>query len=87
VDRRLIARLRVGGTTMVLAEGAEGIELQSPQRLEPGRPLDVVLPDQTGAPIVRRALLWSWRLVRWDDGVPLYRGICRWTDQPVTADH
>jgi hypothetical protein len=71
------ARVEIGRDVQTAAESPEGIELIGRVRLHPGRPVEVV-SRPGGAPVVRRALVCSWRIVQLGSGGPIYRGACLW---------
>jgi hypothetical protein len=71
------ARIEVGRHVDSVAETHEGIELTGRVRLHPGRPVDVVTRP-LGAPVIRRAVVASWRIVALGSSGPIYRGMCHW---------
>ncbi len=71
------ARIEIGRHVESLAETQEGIELTGRVRLHPGRPVDLVTRP-LGAPLIRRAVVASWRVVELGSTGPIYRGLCRW---------
>jgi hypothetical protein len=80
-------RVRVGRDVRVVSDGPDGVELEGPARLAPGRPVDIVLaaPAGVSAPPVRTALVWSWSVVRVGRAGATYRGLCRWSAGIVTT--
>jgi hypothetical protein len=80
VDRGLThARLAVGRDLLVITEQDDGVEVEGRARLRPGRDVELVYGPVPGAlPLMRRACVHTWRVVRVGrDGV-LFRGFCRW---------
>jgi hypothetical protein len=71
------ARIEVGRNVEPVAETHEGIELTGRVRLHPGRPVDVVTRP-LGVPLIRRAVVFSWRIVALGSTGPIYRGTCHW---------
>ena len=71
------ARVEIGRDVQAAAETPEGVELVGRVRLLPGRPVEIV-SRPFGAPLTRRALVHSWRIVQLGSGGPMYRGDCRW---------
>ena len=71
-------RIRVGVDVVVVSQDEVGVELEGSTRLIPGRLVELVCAG-IGRPILRRALVWSWRLIRLDGRGAMYRGYCRWT--------
>jgi hypothetical protein len=69
-------RLQLGRDARVLRETDDEVELESAERLAPGRP---VLMFRTGNDNGRVAMVAGWRLVRMGSHGPVYRGCCRWT--------
>lgn len=69
-------RLRLGRDAHVLREDDHEVELESTERLAPGR---TVLMFRTGNDEGRRATVAGWQLVRVGSHGPVYRGCCRWT--------
>ena len=73
-------RVRIGWDLKLLAEDAAGVELEGPTRLRPGRPIEIVLDaPRAGSPVIKRALVWEWTMVRAGRSGPTFRGFCRWT--------
>ena len=80
-------RLVLGESARVVAEDEEGIRLEGPLRLRPGRDVDVIRTAGRGAGMPpRRALVWSWRLIGVGSQGPVYRGDCRWTQMERVRD-
>jgi hypothetical protein len=71
------ARVEIGRHVERVTESQEGIELTGRVRLHPGRPVDIVTAP-LGVPLVRRAVVSSWRVVVLGSSGPIYRGMCRW---------
>ena len=71
------SRVEVGRHVDSVAETRDGIELTGRIRLHPGRPVDVVTRP-LGTPVIRRAVVDSWRVVALGSAGPIYRGMCRW---------
>jgi hypothetical protein len=71
------ARIEIGRNVESVAETHEGIELTGRLRLHPGRPVDVVTRP-LGVPLIRRAVVSSWRVVALGSAGPIYRGTCHW---------
>jgi hypothetical protein len=71
------ARVEIGRDVQAASETAEGVELVGRVRLLPGRAVEIV-SRPFGTPLVRRALVHSWRVVQLGSGGPTYRGACRW---------
>ena len=71
------ARVEIGRDVQSVAENRDGIELTGRIRLHPGRPVDVVM-RQAGNPFIRRAVVFSWRVVELGSAGPIYRGACHW---------
>ncbi len=71
------ARVEIGRDVQTAEESLEGIELIGRVRLYPGRPVEVI-SRPAGAPVARRALVRSWRIVQLGSGGPVYRGACVW---------
>lgn len=74
--RVMRTRLRLGRDARVLREDADEVEIESTERLAPGR---AVVVFRTGNDAGRVALVSGWRLVRVGSDGPVYRGCCRWT--------
>ena len=70
-------RVEIGRDVQSVAETRDGIELTGRIRLHPGRPVDVIL-RQAGNPFIRRAVVFSWRVVELGSTGPIYRGACHW---------
>jgi hypothetical protein len=67
-------RIHVGRDVTLLAEHADGIEVEGAVRLRPGHPVDV--GGTTGT--TREATVWSWVVCRVGMKGPVFRGVCRW---------
>lgn len=74
--RMMRNRLQLGRDARVLREDEDEVELESTERLAPGR---AVLMFRTGNDTGRVAVVSGWRLVRVGNQGPVYRGCCRWT--------
>jgi hypothetical protein len=74
-------RVRVGRDVRVVGELPDGVELQGPARVSPGRLVEVTLAPagESKLPATRRAMVCSWRIVGVGAGGPMFRGICRWS--------
>ena len=74
-------RVRIGRDVRVVAERPEGLELEGPTRLAPGRAVELVMPSpaDAAAGLVKPAVVWSWYVVRVGPAGATYRGICRWS--------
>ncbi len=72
------ARVEIGREVQAVVEDAGGVELRGRVRLHPGRPVEVITRSLDKAPVVRRAVVQSWRIVELGSGGPIYRGACRW---------
>jgi len=73
------ARVRLGWDVKLLAENADGLELEGPIRLRPGRLIEIVLDTPpAGTLLVKRALVWEWTMVKTGSSGPTFRGFCRW---------
>ncbi len=68
-------RVRLGRDAILVAEDAEGVELEGAARLVPGALVDLV---DDARRVRRPALVWSWQIARLGSTRPLYRGYCRW---------
>lgn len=67
----------IGRGLSVVAEDEQGVELEGPARLSPGRA--IVLVGVASAPARgRRAYVASWRVLRLARGGLIYRGYCVW---------
>ncbi len=78
-DRVTRQRVRIGRDVRIVAERGDGVALEGPARLSPGRPVDIVLAAPPGVePAVRTAQVWSWSVVRVGKSGATYRGLCRW---------
>ena len=71
------ARVEVGRDVQAVAETDEDIELTGRVRLHPGRPVEVITRPG-GAPLTRRGVVYSWRVVKLGTTGPIYHGRCRW---------
>jgi hypothetical protein len=69
------SRLQLGRDALVVRETDDEVELESCERLAPGR---AVLMFRPGSDRGRTALVVAWRLVLMGSQGPLYRGCCRW---------
>jgi hypothetical protein len=74
--RVMRTRLRLGRDARVLREDPDEVEIESTERVAPGRPLVVL---RTANDAGRVAVVSGWRLVRVGSHGPVYRGCCRWT--------
>ena len=72
------SRLEIGREVEALSESPEGVELRGRVRLRPGRPVELVLRGAGVAPVVRRALVQSWKVASLGSSGPMYRGSCLW---------
>ena len=72
------ARIEIGREVLAVSEAEGGIELKGRVRLLPGRPVEVVTRAQDKSPVIRRAVVDSWRIVELGSAGPLYLGTCRW---------
>ena len=74
-------RIRIGRDVRVVAERPDGLELEGPARLAPGRAVDIVLADEDGggAGAVKPALVRSWYVIRVGRTGTTHRGRCCWT--------
>ncbi len=72
------SRLEIGREVEALSENPEGVELRGRIRLHPGHPIDLVVREAGATPVVRRALVQSWKVASLGSGGPMYRGSCRW---------
>jgi hypothetical protein len=73
--------VRIGRDVRVVAERPDGLELEGPARLAPGRAIDIVLAggEGRGQEAVKPALVRSWYVIRVGRTGATYRGICRWS--------
>jgi hypothetical protein len=73
--------VRIGRDVRVVAERPDGLELEGPARLSPGRTIDIVLADGEGGgqAAVKPALVRSWYVIRVGRTGATYRGRCCWT--------
>ena len=72
------SRLEIGREVEALSENPEGVELRGRVRLHPGRPVELVVRGAGVTPVVRRALVLSWKVAALGSNGPMYRGACRW---------
>ena len=81
-------RVHLGRDCTLVAEDEYGVEVESPRRLVPGRPVDLVRDGPSIS--VRPAVVWTWRVVRMGSSGPRYRGYCRWQhparERPTRSD-
>jgi len=75
-DRMMRSRLQLGRDARVLRESDEEVELESRERLAPGR---TVIMFRSSNDAGRVAVVVGWRLVDVGSQGPVYRGCCRWT--------
>jgi hypothetical protein len=77
-------RVRIGRDVRVVAERPDGLELEGPARLPPGRAIDIVLADdqKSGEAAVKPAFVRSWYVIRVGRTGATYRGRCCWTPAP-----
>ena len=77
-------RVRIGRDVRVVAERPDGLELEGPARLSPGRAIDIVLADEqrSGEAAVKPAFVRSWYVIRVGRTGATYRGRCCWTPAP-----
>jgi hypothetical protein len=69
-------RLRLGRDAFVLREDEDQVELESRERLAPGRVVRMFRGEDDNG---RLAFVAGWTLVRMGSHGPVYRGCCRWT--------
>ena len=72
------SRLEIGREVEALSENPEGVELRGRVRLHPGHSVDLLMRGAGTAPVVKRALVLSWKVASLGSGGPMYHGSCRW---------
>ena len=72
-------RLAIGRDLLLVSENDEGVEVEGRTRLRPGRDIELARGALDNGMVVRRAVVFSWRVVRVESGGVLFRGFCRWT--------
>ena len=73
-------RVLVGRDVRIVAERADGPELEGTSRLAPGRAVELVLTGAEGQvpEVVKPAIVWSWYVIRIGRAGTTYRGRCCW---------
>ena len=73
-------RVRIGRDVRIVAERADGLELEGSTRLAPGRAVDIVLAggEGGGQGAVKPALVRSWYVIRVGRTGATYRSVCCW---------
>jgi hypothetical protein len=72
-----VPRYTLGDHLHIVSEREDGAELEGVVRLRPGR--DIELVESAASPSGRRAVVWSWRVVRVTKSAVLFRGSCQWS--------
>jgi hypothetical protein len=80
-------RVRLGTDAEIVAETADGVELEGWTRLRPGQPV-LVVPEPRRGGGERLAWVITWRVARIGPGGLKFTGQCRWatTREPATRD-
>jgi hypothetical protein len=72
-------RIQVGRHVRVIAETADGVQLEGAARLQPGQVIDLLMNGTPGAMSpIRRVFVLSWTVARLGSEGPTYVGQCRW---------